>query len=177
LAQFLIGQVGQLGQQLRDEEEQAEGEPLSAVGVIAVEQGQRPPGQGVFRAIQIVPLGGGIGSGHRRVQPVLDQEVDEAVHQVLDPGAPSAYRGRFVKQRLQPLDAGLHGRVQDVALGPEVVVDGGLGQPHLVGDHLQRGGVVSEVGEQPLRGLQDLLPGPFGLRGAAGHAPGRHRHR
>ena len=115
--------------------------------------------------------------GIRRVEALLDEEVDETAHQELQPGPPPAYRGRVVEQGLEPLDSGLHGRLQDLVLGAEVVVDGGLGQPHLIGDHLQRGRIVALVGEQPPRCLEDLLPRPLGLRCPGGRTPDRRRHR
>ena len=65
------------------------------------------------------------------------------------PGPPPAHRSRFIQESLDPPDSGQHCRFQDVALGPNVVLDGCCGQPHLVGDHLSRSGIVAEVGEQP----------------------------
>ena len=43
--------------------------------------------------------------------------------------------------------------------GSEVVVDGRLGEPHLVGDHLQRGARETVLGEQLDGDVDQALPG------------------
>ena len=62
-AQFLVSQVGQIGQALRDEEQDAEGEPLGAGGVIAEQQDVGTLGQRYLLAVQLVSLRRRLSSG------------------------------------------------------------------------------------------------------------------
>ena len=57
--QLLVGQVGQIGQALRDEEQDAEGEPLGAGGFFAEEHGEGPLGQRYFLPSSLFRLAAG----------------------------------------------------------------------------------------------------------------------
>jgi hypothetical protein len=145
--------------------------------VIPEQQGGGPVAQRHGLAGQIGALGGRVEGRHHRVGAVLDEEIGEAVDHVLGPRPPAADRRRLGHDGLEPLDARLQHGPQNGVLGPEVVVNRRFGQRHLVGDQLERGGVVAALGEQALRGLQDLLPGLLGLQRARRCRPGRRRHR
>ena len=97
-----------------------------------------------------------------------DHQVDEALEQQVHLRAAPLLRRRAVHQLVQVADARLGHRLGDLRLRLEVVVDGGLGDPQRVGDHLQRRALDPVFGEQAQRRLQQSGPGVLGRAG--GHS-------
>ena len=107
----------------------------------------------------------------------MDRELGETGEHVIGAGIAAAPPLGGLDHRAQLGEDRGHHRVQQLFAGPEVVVDGGFGEPELVGDHLQRRAGEAVPGEQvdgdvdqPGPGVDGAVGGVRGVvRGVAGH--------
>jgi hypothetical protein len=93
--------------------------------------------------------------GHRA--PALERQVDEPLEQLVPRGGVGTGGLGLVHPRAQLGQLALGHRDHDRLLRTELVVDGGLRDPELVGDHLQRRGADPSGREQ----LEGHLDRPF----------------
>jgi hypothetical protein len=135
-------------------------------------------------------LGQGVpGAGVQRRVPPAQVRVARRVHAELDQQQPpvqlgAVAPGRVLAQHPPPLRAAqrpgqpgvlgrplgdlfLQQRQEQVGLVAEPGLHHAAGEPGLVGDLIQRGGVVAAGQEDPPRGLQDQGPVPLVLLGTA----------
>ena len=117
----------------------------------------------------------GIGGKHRHEAPVSHRQRGVAAEHVLRPRVRRALRLRGFDDGSQLVEDRLENSGEQLLAGPEMVIDGGFGEPQLVGDHLQRRAREAVPGEQVDRGLDQSRPGIGGLQRPHSDQV-RHRH-